>query len=150
VKPAPKTKGIMIREAQAKDAERIAELSTQLGYPSSTVQVTRRLAGLPRDGRHAVYVAETDGRVVGWTHVGLSLLLEADLQAEVHALVVDEAFRGLSIGAALMEQAEQWAREQNCIAVRLRSNVIRGRAHKFYERIGYSMIKTQKAFRKEL
>ena len=32
----------------------------------------------------------------------------------------------------------------------LRSNVIRERAHAFYERHGYTHVKTQKAFRKQL
>jgi len=32
----------------------------------------------------------------------------------------------------------------------VRSNVIRDRAHKFYERQGYEHCKTQKAFRKRL
>jgi hypothetical protein len=32
----------------------------------------------------------------------------------------------------------------------VRSNVIRDRAHKFYERQGYEHYKTQKAFRKPL
>lgn len=141
---------VVIREARAEDAARIAELSTQLGYPATEEQVTRRFAVLPGDGRHAIYVAEVDGRVAGWTHVGLSLLLESDLQAEVNALVVDEEQRGRAIGAQLMERAEEWARERGCVAVRLRSNVIRERAHAFYERLGYKVIKTQKAFRKEL
>ena len=49
-----------------------------------------------------------------------------------------------------MEKAEAWARKQGCGSVRLHSNVLRARAHAFYERLGYRLTKLQKAFRKEL
>ena len=49
-----------------------------------------------------------------------------------------------------MQRAEEWAREKGCATVGVRSNVIRERAHAFYERIGYKHIKTQKSFHKEL
>jgi len=55
---------------------------------------------------------------------------------------------GTSVGRLLMQQAEQWAREQGYSEVILRSNVIRARAHKFYESLGYTPIKSQKVFRK--
>ena len=54
------------------------------------------------------------------------------------------------IGKLLMERAEMWAREHGCKIVSLRSNVIRERAHAFYERLGYKHVKTQKSFRKVL
>ena len=50
----------------------------------------------------------------------------------------------------LMEEAEQWARDKGCRSVRLRSNVVRAEAHAFYERLGYSVFKTQKNYRKML
>jgi GNAT superfamily N-acetyltransferase len=50
----------------------------------------------------------------------------------------------------LLSRAEEWARENGCRAIGLRSNAIRDRAHAFYERHGYAHVKTQKAFRKQL
>jgi GNAT superfamily N-acetyltransferase len=50
----------------------------------------------------------------------------------------------------LLGRAERWAREKGCRAIGLRSNVIRDRAHVFYERHGYKHTKTQKSFRKDL
>jgi GNAT superfamily N-acetyltransferase len=50
----------------------------------------------------------------------------------------------------LLARAERWAREKGCRAIGLRSNVIRDRAHAFYERHGYKHVKTQKSFRKDL
>jgi len=49
-----------------------------------------------------------------------------------------------------MARAEAWAQEQDCQAVSLRSNVKRQGAHDFYQALGYSIVKTQHAFRKYL
>jgi GNAT superfamily N-acetyltransferase len=88
--------------------------------------------------------------LVAWLHVHLVHLLELDTQAEISGLVVDDAWRRRGVGALLMRHAEQWAREQGCKTIRLRSNVIRERAHRFYDRLGYELQKTQKVFRKTL
>jgi GNAT superfamily N-acetyltransferase len=141
-----------IRLACAGDAERIAVLCQQLGYPASQEEVQRRLSQIQQDKQHAVYVAElTDGRMVGWVHVYVCQLLVADPQAEVGGLVVDEGYRRCGVGRLLMQQAEKWAREKGCWAVYLRSNVVRKDAHAFYGGIGYSSAKTSiMAFRKVL
>jgi len=49
-----------------------------------------------------------------------------------------------------MERAEAWAVEQGCSIVRLWSSDARTDAHRFYERLGYSHIKTQYSFVKAL
>jgi len=63
---------------------------------------------------------------------------------------VDEQVRSGGVGWLLLEAAEQWARRMRCGVMSLCSNVIRERAHSFYERHGYEHYKTQKAFRKKL
>lgn len=142
---------ITIRLASAEDAPRLTTLCEQLGYPSSEADVQRRLAEeiLP-DSDHAIYVAESSGLVVGWIHIYLRRLLVSDQHAEVGGLVVDEAYRSQQIGQMLIESAECWACERDCRDVRVRSNVIRERAHRFYERIGYGNVKTQYTFYKDL
>ena len=144
---------IKVRKARRGDAERIAQLSGELGYPASTAQITGRLRQLTPASEHAVFVAEsTDdaARVVGWIHVSVSHLLESDMRAEVNGLVVAEGQRSAGAGAKLLEAAEEWARKRGCGGMNVRSNVIRERAHRFYERQGYEHYKTQKAFRKAL
>jgi GNAT superfamily N-acetyltransferase len=86
--------------------------------------------------------------VVGWVHVHLYLLLVDDLEAEIGGLVVDADLRGQGVGAQLMAAAEAWARENGCQSVYLRSNTLRTEAHAFYRHLGYSLIKSQYAFRK--
>jgi GNAT superfamily N-acetyltransferase len=140
-----------IRVARVGDAERIARLCRQLGYPVSSEEARRRLERIHQEDRHVVYVAElADGQLVGWVHVYAGFLVVVDLHAEIGGLVVDEGHRGCGIGKLLMRQAEEWARGQGCWTVYLRSNAIRTGAHAFYKRIGYSVIKTSLTFYKAL
>ena len=144
---------IRIRRARRGDAERIAQLSAELGYPATAAQVATRLRQLTPASKHAVFVAESSDAamgLIGWVHVGVSHLLESDMRAEVNGLIVAEGQRSAGAGAKLLEAAEEWARRRGCRGMNVRSNVIRERAHRFYERQGYEHYKTQKAFRKAL
>ena len=145
----------------AADIERVADLCTQLGYPSTGSDVAPRFRAIAALADHAVFVAEDDARVVGdelapppvigWVHVCAGMLvLESDPWAEIGGLVVDERVRGRGVGDQLLAAAEAWAREEGYAQVRLRSNVIREAAHDFYRRRGYQVFKTQLNFRKAL
>jgi GNAT superfamily N-acetyltransferase len=144
-------KELKIRRAKSADAPRIAVLSGQLGYPATAAQMRKRLRGIKPASQHAVFVADSanDG-VIGWLHVSREPLLEAEIRAEVNGLVVAEGQRSLGAGAKLLTTAEEWARKHGCKSMSVRSNVIRERAHQFYERHGYEHYKTQKSFRKPL
>jgi hypothetical protein len=45
---------------------------------------------------------------------------------------------------------EEWAREREIDEGGVRSNVVRTDSHPFYERLGYTRVKTQHAYRKGL
>jgi len=142
---------LKIRRAKSADAQRLADLAGQLGYPATTAQLRERLRTIEPALQHAVFVADSakDG-VIGWLHVSRQPLLEEELRAEVNGLVVADGQRSLGAGARLLAAAEEWARKRGCKGMSVRSNVLRERAHKFYERNGYEHYKTQKSFRKPL
>jgi GNAT superfamily N-acetyltransferase len=144
-------KGLKIRRAKSADAAQLAVLTGQLGYPATAAQMRTRLRKIQPASQNAVFVADSakDG-VIGWLHVSREALLECDVRAEVNGLVVAEGQRSLGAGARLLAAAEDWARKHGCKGMSVRSNIIRERAHKFYERHGYEHYKTQKSFRKPL
>ena len=151
ISPADNQAAIKIRRAKSSDAAQIAELCGQLGYPAKPAEIAERLLEIKSAHQHAVLVAESSERkVLGWLHVSVSPLLEVELRAEVHGLIVDGEERSRGTGALLLRAAEQWARSCGCKSTSVRSNVIRERAHQFYLRHGYEHYKTQKAFRKPL
>ena len=140
-----------VRPATPDDAERVAELSGQLGYAASTEEISSRMDGLERADHHAVFVAEGDhGRAVGWIHVFLRRGLAIDLQAEIGGLIVDEACRGGGIGRSLVTKAEAWARNNGCTKIGVRANVKRDDAKAFYTSEGFAQIKQQVVLEKKI
>lgn len=134
---------MMIRRAAVDDANAIAALSGQLGYPATAEDVRARLATALADADNAIFVAVNADAVAGWIHVYGVHTLESDAHAEIAGLVVDEAHRSRRIGEALVARAEQWAKDAGYRDIRVRSNVIRERAHHFYVRHGYGEVKKQ-------
>ena len=137
-----------VRSARPGDAEFIADLIGGMGYDVRTDDVRLRLRDLPE--HHAVFVAETRDRVVGWVHVVASHSLIVAQHAEIAGLAVAADIRGTGVGTTLMRTAERWARERGLGGVRLRSRDDRAPAHHFYRSLGYAEVKKQVAFAKQL
>jgi GNAT superfamily N-acetyltransferase len=136
-----------VRHAIASDAAALAALSTQLGYPAQPEESSERLSAL---GAGALLVAEEDGSVLGWIHVCGIRFFQSPPFAEIGGLVVDEAARGKGVGRLLVQAAVRWAAEQGYGKLRVRSNVVREDAHRFYEREGFQRVKNQAVFDRKL
>lgn len=142
---------LRIRRVRSGDVERVAELATQLGYPTAAKAMRGRLKEVMKDRKATCLVADAPEQgVIGWIHVSVTPLVELERRAEVNGLVVEEQARSRGAGAMLLAAGEKWARQKRCKGVSVRSNVLRERAHGFYLRNGYEHYKTQKAFRKQL
>jgi GNAT superfamily N-acetyltransferase len=136
--------GIIRLAAVPGDSQAVAVLSGQLGYPTTASAVTERLAKLLGDPHHAVWVAVLPGgEIAGWVHAVERWMVMVDPFVEIGGLVVDARLRGKGVGAQLMAAAEGWAQKRGIDRVRLRSNVARTEAHRFYERLGYERTKQQ-------
>jgi GNAT superfamily N-acetyltransferase len=137
-----------IRAVEAADAEAVARLLEQLGYRAPPAELASRLARVVVRSDHRFRVAEADGAVVGWIHASISEHIDSDACVLIEGLVVDRGQRGRGIGRILLDDAEAWARTIGCSLVRLRSTDARTEAHKFYEHLGYTKVKTQYSFAK--
>ena len=137
-----------IEIARAADAEALAALAGQLGYPSSAAQITGRLAEFDAD--HRVWVARFEGAVLGWIHAYVARYLVLDPFVEIGGLIVADGARGQGVGPRLIEEACTWARALGCDRVGVHSNVVREDAHRFYEREGFALEKRQGVFTRRL
>jgi GNAT superfamily N-acetyltransferase len=63
---------------------------------------------------------------------------------------VDACARRSGAGRALVAAIERWAASRGVAQVSVRSNVVRVESHPFYERLGYTRVKTQHSYRKNL
>ena len=138
------------RDAEEGDAVRLAELAGQLGYPSTAGEIGRRLSRYAGLENERVIVAVDGGRVVGWTSVAIIDHFYLAPYVEISGLVVDSGSRGRGLGSLLIAEVERWAAEKRIGTVRLRANVVRAEAHRFYEKRGFVNRKTQYSFEKTL
>jgi GNAT superfamily N-acetyltransferase len=138
----------ILRRALLGDAAALAELSGELGYPAEPDEIERRLAALPPDDD--VWVATIDGVVVGWIHCSLRRTLVVEPHIEILGNVVGERWQGRGVGRALMAAAERSASDRGVSVVRLRSGSHRDDAHAFYRAVGYTEVKQQRVFVRDL
>ena len=141
---------ISIRVARISDAGDVAQLTAQLGYDVTEPTVARKLSRILHRDDQRFLIAECDGRSVGWIHALFSEYIEADAFVLIEGLVVDRSHRRHGVGTLLMERAEHWASEQGCSVVRLWSSSNRAAAHRFYEQLGYTNVKTACSFAKSV
>ena len=130
---------VRVREAVGADAEAMARLCVQLGYPADSSDMPARLARLSDDPNARAFVATDGKRVVGLltVHLRNTLNHEAPI-GQITLLVVDEAIRTRGAGRALVEAAEEWARSRGTTRITVTTALDRNGAHAFYEKVGYS------------
>ena len=88
---------------------------------------------------YKVYVAKVNERIVGsFSLVILDNMVHNGLSSGlVESVVVHNQYRSRGIGKKMMEFAIQKCKEAHCYKMSLSSNMIRHRAHSFYERLGF-------------
>lgn len=128
-----------LRAPEEGDVARIADLLDQLGHPGDPADIPRRVRAIMADPDATMWVAELEGRVVGFATALMIGAIHMDGPvAQLTSLVVDEAARGRGIGAQLVAAAEAWARERSAVRISLTSALHRVEAHAFYEKLGYA------------
>lgn len=115
-----------VRQAEIKDAQRIAILCEQLEYTVTQQQVEQRLSKIQNDGSHIAYVATLANEyVIGWAHAHTYDSIVVPTQVFLLGLVVDKDYRHNGVGRLLTQQIENWATLVGCEGVLLRSNITR-------------------------
>jgi PhnO protein len=141
---------LSIRRLTIDDAEEAAELCGQLGYPASSDDLRRRIESRAGSVDSIAIAALLDGQMVGWIDASVEHHLQSSPRVVIGGLVVRDGVRGLGIGRRLCLEIEEWARSKSIPVVRVRSQIIREDAHRFYLRDGYRKVKTSLVFEKSL
>ena len=138
------TPPFVIRSATAADIPAMVRLletlfSIEADFMPDSARQQRGLELLLARGEHALLlVAERDGGVMGMCSA--QVLISTAQGGEVALLedvVVDVACRGEGIGAALLEQIEQWARTRGITRLQLLADRSNTPALDFYQRRGW-------------
>ena len=128
---------LSIRRAEADDANSIAPLLEQLGYPTASGVVRERMTFV-REGDGDILLATRGDAVIGLaTLFFLRVLHRPGPICRLTALVVEAAERSSGVGRRLVAEVEARARARGCVRVEVTSADDRTGAHAFYLRLGY-------------
>jgi GNAT superfamily N-acetyltransferase len=128
---------VTLRPATSADADRIAALFTEEGYPAGQSDIVARLERFASPFSQVV-VADHEGEILGFIalHV-LPRFEHSDRIVRILALVVDSGVRERGIGRLLMAEAERLATEVGAAFVELTAGHHRPEARHLYESLGY-------------
>jgi len=128
---------LTLRPATDDDAERIASLFTDEGYPSGPSDIVERLGRFSSE-HSRVIVADNDGEVLGFVAIHAVPRFEhSDRVLRVMALVVDAGVRERGVGRLLMEEAERIGRDLGAAFAEVTAGHHRPDARRLYEDLGY-------------
>lgn len=128
---------VTVRPATQDDADRLASLLTDEGYPAGGTDIAARLERYLGIGSQ-VLVAEAGGDVVGFVSVLVLPRFEVgDLFARITSLVVDAGVRERGIGRLLMQAAEDQARVAGAAWLEVTAGHHRPDARRLFESLGY-------------
>jgi ribosomal protein S18 acetylase RimI-like enzyme len=129
---------VTVRPAREADAEQVASLMTELGYPSTAAGVEGRLRGSLNRESSCCLVAQANNEVVGFMSAELiPYFPTGSTISRMTSLVVSSRHRSRGVGETLVEAAATFAREHGCSGIEVTSAERRVDAHRFYQRLGF-------------
>jgi GNAT superfamily N-acetyltransferase len=138
---------LRIRRMAAKDAEVVATLAGELGYPNEVEAIRTRIRAIGESDLLLVAVDATD-RPVGFIQAHRVCVIEVGFRVEILGLVVLSSARRSGIARRLIEEVECWTKNIGVETISVRSNTKRIQAHLFYPALGFKKIKTQAVYEK--
>jgi ribosomal protein S18 acetylase RimI-like enzyme len=130
---------VTIRPAREPDAEQVASLMTELGYPSTAESVKDRLCASLNSQASRCLVAQADNEVIGVMSAELiPYFPTGSTICRATSLVVSSRHRSRGVGEKLVSAAATFAREHGCTGIEVTSAERRVEAHRFYERLGFA------------
>lgn len=128
-----------LRSASLIDADDVAALLSELGYPCEQPEAAQRIATITENDRQALVVARVGGVVSGLVALDFMYYLPlGTTTCRITALVVSPSARGQGLGRELLREAERRARGGGAARLELSSGSQRADAHAFYKACGFS------------
>jgi GNAT superfamily N-acetyltransferase len=152
--------GVTIRRAEERDLGAVGRLGARLLRDHHEFDRLRFIAPrgnteegyawflgtqLRRDDA-AVFVAERDGRVVGYVYAGIEPQSWKELREEagfIHDVYVDEAARRGGVATALLEAASEWLTIRGMPRIVLWTAAPNDAARRLFERLGFRHTMTE-------
>ena len=128
-----------LRNASPADADDVAALLNELGYPCDTDDAMERIASILDNDRQALVLARNAGAVCGLIALDFMYYLPlGTTTCRITAMVVTPEAQGRGVGRQLLREAERRARTGGAARLEITSGSQRTDAHAFYKACGYS------------
>ena len=99
-----------IREAIESDVNAIWQLNCdEMGYQYSLDDTVQNIARLLSSNADKIFVAVSDGLVVGYVHANDYDLIYAPHMKNIMGIAVSSEYKRQGIGRALLQEVEHWA-----------------------------------------
>jgi ribosomal protein S18 acetylase RimI-like enzyme len=108
--------------------------------PGAEKVMRRFLADLSSSSHTCLFIAEQDGKVIGFLSGELregSPAFKPKTWAAIEDIYIAPDYRSLGIGHALFEACQKWAKKKGADGVSLQVAAGNTRARKFYEELGF-------------
>jgi ribosomal protein S18 acetylase RimI-like enzyme len=129
---------VSVRAAEPGDCAALADLMTQLGYPTRTSEMEMRMEAICGDRHYSTFVAVSGGKICGMIGTRISYSYEHNSPGgAILALVISEKMRRRGVGRALMAAAENDFAQKNIHRIAVYTHFRRTDAHEFYQDLGY-------------
>ena len=139
---------VTIRFVDQQESDQLYDLLIELGYTPDEESLPDILSKLNLSEKDYVLAAYDEGKMIGWLHAVIMQRVTIGKYVEIVGLVVSESTRRQGIGKSLVENAINWTANNHISRIRVRAQLHREGAHKFYEGLGFDMKKEQKVFDK--
>jgi GNAT superfamily N-acetyltransferase len=128
---------LIFRPATEADAEAIAALFTDEGYPAGPSDIVERLTRFSSEYSR-VLIAEHEGALLGFIALHAMPRFEHDDRIlRILALVVDAGARERGVGRGLIAEAERIGTELSAAFIEITAGHHRPEARRLYESLGY-------------
>jgi len=138
----PKRRGlvpVLLRTVMEADAEHVASLLAELGYPSNEADIRNRLRHRLHSQTSCFLLAQSASEVIGFVSAELvPYFPNGSTICRVTALIVSINHRGRRVGERLLSGAADFARGHHCSGIEITSAEHRIEAHRFYQRVGFT------------
>ncbi len=137
--PDPAIPAADVRIAGSADADAVALLLAELGYPCEAGEARARIAAIRADERQALLLAHCDSRACGLLALDFMYYLPLGATTcRITGLVVSPDARRRGLGRQLLREAERRARVAGAARLELTSAAQRLDAHAFYRSCGFA------------
>jgi len=141
-----------IRKAELKDKEKVLKIldefsdfanSLETDWDGQLTSFSREHSGemfesIIRAGLSVIFIALENDEAIGFLELHkVPRLRKANYYGEIEGMFVRETYRGQGVAKDLMQQALNWAKQENLNCIRLYSGHELKRAHAFYEKMGF-------------